>query len=125
MATIEGIDATLNAFLASFNEFKLEVKDWKKCINEDINGNGKPGLKQRVYLLEEAQKEDDSAIEEIKKHDNAWDRIFNFIASPKGIATVVAIVVTLLGASGKVALDKINALSDNLQQIEKVVNEIK
>lgn len=123
MATLEGIEAQLSALAGGFNEFKSDFKEWQKCINVDLNGNGKPGIKSRLQTLEEAQRNDDEEIEEIKKKNNAWDKIFDFIASPKGVMTIVMIILSLLGATGKVAFDKIEQLDRTMQMVAAEVEK--
>lgn len=124
MATVEGLDAKLDMLIKGLDEFKADIKDKFKCIDSDINGNGKPGLKQRVHDLEEAQKEDDTEIAAIKKTENGWNKMFDFISSPKGIATIIVIITTLLGSGGAVALNKLNALSDTIAKVEKTVEKV-
>lgn len=123
MATLEGIEAQLVALAGGFNEFKSDFKEWKKCIDADLNGNGKPGLKSRVQSLEEADIKDDKEIAELKASNTAWGKIFDFIASPKGIMTIVMVILSLLGATGKVAFDKIEQLDRTMQMVAAEVEK--
>ena len=124
MATTDGIDEKLTALIDSFKEFKIDFKEWRKCIDADVNGNGKPGLKQRVFLLEEIEKQNDIEIIQIKKKNTFWERIGDLLSNPKIIVAIGSIILLALGTSGSVALNKLNALTQNLSAVEKTIDKI-